>query len=154
MLTYTWYLIFHKSETLQIFKNYLTEVEAKFEGKVKTLRTVCGREYLSDQFNKLRSQQGIVQQLTMPYMPQQNDMVEMCNRILLDMIWSMMAQVGILISYWGHMLLTVAYVLNRVPYKLVKAIPFELWKCGKHNLGHLHPWTLASYVLTFYPYGK
>ena len=55
------------------------------------------------------------------------------------MVRSMMVQANLPILYWGDALLTVAYILNRVPTKLVISTPYELWIGQKHELGHLRP---------------
>lgn len=91
------YLISHMSEALRSLENYLTEVETKLERKVKTLQTNCRREYLSDQFMELYSQRGIVRQLTMPYILQQNGVAKRQNRTLFNKIRSTMKLAGLLI---------------------------------------------------------
>ena len=85
------YLISHKSDALDYFKRYTNLVENQLNVKIKTLRTDRGREYLSDQFKSFCDEKGIARQLTIPYTPQQNGVVERRNRTLLDMVRSMMA---------------------------------------------------------------
>ena len=52
-------------------------------------------------------------------------------------------------------MLTVAYILNRVPSKSVLSTPYELWNDEKPDLGNLHPWWCAAYVHNnSYQYGK
>jgi len=50
------------------------------------------------------------------------------------------------ISFWGDMLLTSAYILNRMPSKSICATPYELWYGRKPTLEHLRPWGSAGYV--------
>jgi hypothetical protein len=67
----------------------------------------------------------------------------------------MMAQTNLPISFWGDALLTVAYILNRVPSKSVSSTPYELWNGVKPNLGYFHPWGCAAYIHnTSHEYGK
>ena len=66
--------------------------------KIKTLRTNRGREYLSKKFKDLCDEKGISRQLTIPGTPQQNGVAERRNRMLLDMVRSMMAQANLPIS--------------------------------------------------------
>jgi len=56
-----------------------------------------------------------------PGTPQQNGIAERKNRTLLDMVKSMMAHANLPISFWGDVLLTATYILNRVPSKSVPA---------------------------------
>ena len=51
-------------------------VENQLDKKIKALRSDRGREYLSDEFRKLCDEKGIERQLSIPYTPQQNGVVE------------------------------------------------------------------------------
>ena len=91
----------------------------------------------------------------MPYTPQQNGVAERINQTLLEMVRLMMAQANLPISYWGDALLTAAYILIRVPFKLVYSTPYELWTSKKPNLNALLPWGSTGYVHnTSHKYGK
>ncbi|KAJ4730414.1 Gag/pol protein [Rhynchospora pubera] len=149
------YLISHKSDALSCFKSYMTLVENQLGTTIKALRTDRGREYLSDEFKRLCDEKGIVRQLTIPGTPQQNGVAERRNRTLLEMVRSMMAQAKLPISFWGDALLTVAYVLNRVPTKSVSTTPYKLWTSRKPSLVNLRPWGSMAYVLdSSHKYGK
>ena len=139
-------MISHKSEALECFRRYLIEVENQLDKSVKALRTDRGREYLSDQFRELCEEKGIVRQLIIPRIPQQNGVAKRKNQILLDMVRSMMEQVNLPISYWGDALLTATYILNRVPSKSIQSTPYELWTGRKPELGNMRPWGSAAYV--------
>ena len=43
-------------------------------------------------------------------------------------------------------MLTVAYILNHVPFKLVLTTPYELWIGAKPNLKNLRPWGCVGFV--------
>ena len=122
------YLISHRSEALDCFKRYSTLVENKLNTKIKSLWTNRGHEYLYDLFKAYCDEKGIARQLTIPYMPQQNDVVERRNRTLLDMVRSMMAQATLPISFWGDALMTTTYILNRVPSKSIPSTSYEVRK--------------------------
>ncbi len=76
---------------MNCFIKFFAMVENQLDRTVKVLHTDCGREYLSEQFKQLCQDKGIVRQLTIPRTPQQNGVIEQRNRILLEMIRSMMA---------------------------------------------------------------
>ena len=59
--------------------------------KIKFRRSDCGEEYLSYEFRLHIKQCGIVSQLTPPGTPQHNGVYECRNRILLDMVRSMIS---------------------------------------------------------------
>ena len=109
------YFLSHRHEALDCFKSFVAEVENKHEKGLKTFRTYRRREYFSDQFKELCEEKGILRHLTIPRTLQQNGVAEMRNKTFLDMTRSMMVQANLPISFWGDALLTVAYILNRVP---------------------------------------
>ena len=81
----------HKSEIIERFKEFQSEVENHRNKKIKFLRSDCGGEYLSYEFGLHLSKCGIVSQLTPPGTPQRNGVSERRNRTLLDMVQSMMS---------------------------------------------------------------
>ncbi|KAK8971909.1 hypothetical protein V6N11_027676 [Hibiscus sabdariffa] len=115
------YLMRHKSEALEKFKEFRNEVQNQHE---------C----------------GIVSQLTPPGTPQWNGVSERRNRTLLDMVRSMMSHSDLPISFWGHALETAAFTLNHVPSKSVQKTPLEMWT-GKHpNISSMEIWGCKAYV--------
>ncbi|KAG8473016.1 hypothetical protein CXB51_034911 [Gossypium anomalum] len=60
------YLMSHKSEDLEKFKELKNEVQNQLGKTIKTLRSNRGREYLSLEFDNLLKKCGIVAQLTPP----------------------------------------------------------------------------------------
>ena len=148
-------MISHRSEALNCFKRYSTLVENQLNTKIKYLRTDRGREYLSDLFKAYCDEKGIVGQLTIPYMPQQNGVFEIRNITLLDMVRSMMAQAKLPISFWGNALMNATYILNRVSSKFVPSNPYELWKGATPDLNIMRPWGRVAYVHNVsHEYGK
>jgi len=57
-----------------------------------------------------------------------------------------MAHANLPIGFWEEALLTITYILNRVPSKSVSAAPYELWFGKKLSLDHLRLWDSAGYV--------
>ncbi|KAJ9547558.1 hypothetical protein OSB04_020101 [Centaurea solstitialis] len=122
------YLMRHKSESFERFREFQNEVHNQLGRKIKFLRSDRGGEYLSDEFDNHLMECGIVSQLTPPYTPQMNGVSERRNRTLLDMVRTMMCHSTLPMSFWGHALETAAHILNRAPTKSVEKTPYELWK--------------------------
>ena len=76
------YLMKHKSETFEKFKEFQSEIENQHDRKIKFLRSNHGGQYLSYEFGLHLKQCGIVSQLR----PQRNGVSERRNRTLLDMV--------------------------------------------------------------------
>ncbi|KAJ9535168.1 hypothetical protein OSB04_un001753 [Centaurea solstitialis] len=140
------YLMRHKSETFEKFKEYQNEVQNLLDKRIKFLRSDRGGEYLSDEFDNHLMECGIVSQLTPPYTPQMNGVSERRNRTLLDMVRTMMCHSSLPISFWGHALETATHILNRAPTKSVEKTPYELWKGKKPNISFLKIWGCEVYV--------
>ena len=85
------YLMKHKSETFEKFKEFQSEVENQRDKKIMFLQSDRGEQYLSHKFGTHLRKCGIVSQLTPPGTPQRNGVSEHRNRTLFDMVRSMMS---------------------------------------------------------------
>jgi len=140
------YLMKHKSESFEKFKEFKNEVQNQLGKNIKTLRSDRGGEYLSLEFDDHLKECGILSQLTPPGTPQWNGVSERRNRTLLDMVRSMMSHADLPNSFWGHALLTAAYTLNRVPSKKVEKTPYEIWSGKKPHMSYMKIWGCEVYV--------
>ncbi|KAK8553907.1 hypothetical protein V6N12_030886 [Hibiscus sabdariffa] len=140
------YLMRHKSEALEKFKEFKNEVQNQHGKSIKALRSDRGGEYLSQDFDELLKECGIVSQLTPPGTPQWNGVSERRNRTLLDMVRSMMSHTDLPTSFWGYALETAAYTLNRVPSKSVQKTPHEMWTGRRPNMSFMKNWGCKAYV--------
>ena len=94
---------------------------------------------------------GIVSQLMLPGTPQRNGVSERRNRTLLDMVRSMMSLTNLPLSFWGYVLETAAFTLNRASSKSVETTPYELWFGKKPKLSFLKVWGCDAYVKKLQP---
>ncbi|KAI9081726.1 hypothetical protein K1719_036329 [Acacia pycnantha] len=62
------------------------------------------------------------------------------------MVRSMIGQIDLPPSFWGHALETVAFTLNRVPSKTIEKTPYEIWTGKKPSLSFLKIWGCEVYV--------
>ncbi|TYK04890.1 gag/pol protein [Cucumis melo var. makuwa] len=120
------YLMEHKSEALEKFKEYKAEVVNLLSKKIKILRSDRGGKYMDLRFQNYMIEHGIQSQLSAPGTPQQNGVSERRNRTLLDMVRSMMSYAQLPSSFWGYAVETAVHILNNVPSKSVSETPFEL----------------------------
>ena len=65
---------------------------------------------------------------------------------MLDMMRSMLSNSSLPKSFWGYVLQTTVYLINRVPSKSIPKTPFELWTCHKLSLGHIRIWGCRAHV--------
>ncbi|KAL4295903.1 hypothetical protein GQ457_12G010770 [Hibiscus cannabinus] len=135
----------HKSEALEKFKEFKNEVQNQHGKSIKALRSDRGGEYLSQDFDELLEECGIVSQLTQPSTPQWNGVSERRNRTLLDMVRSMMSHTELPTSFWGYALETSAFTLNHVPSKSVQKTPHEMWTGKRPNMSFMKVWGCKAY---------
>lgn len=141
------YVIKTKDEALVAFKKFKVQVENKTSFKVKTLRTDRGGEFVSQCFSEFCEAEGIQRQLTAPYTPQQNGVVERRNRSVLGTTRSLLKAIAVPQTMWGEGVRHAVYLLNRVPTKAVKDItPYEAWNGRKPDLEHLKVFGCTAHV--------
>ena len=76
----TWiYFLKEKSEIFSKFKEYKAFVENQTNRKIKTLWLDNGGEITSKEFKELCRESGIKRELSTPYNPEQNGVVEQKN---------------------------------------------------------------------------
>ncbi|CAM8884493.1 unnamed protein product [Rhodiola kirilowii] len=121
------YLMSHKSESFEKFKEFQNEVETQSGKKIKVVRSDRGGEYLSHEFEHHLKNCGIVHSCLPQGTPQLNGVSERRNRTLLDMVRSMMSFADLPVSFWGYALTTAVLTLNRTPSRTVDKTPYEIW---------------------------
>ena len=122
------YFLTYKSEVADVFLRYKAMVENQSEYRIKVIRSDNGTEYTSEKFNKFCEDAGIDHQLTAPYTPQQNGVVERKNRTIMEMTRCLLHEKELPKSFWAEAANTTVFLLNRLPTKaLQKQTPFEAW---------------------------
>nr|GEX27316.1 retrotransposon protein, putative, Ty1-copia subclass [Tanacetum cinerariifolium] len=99
-----------------------------------------GGEYMSHEFVNHMKSCGIVSQLTPPYTPQHNGVSKRRNQTLLDMVRSMMNLTTLPKPFWVYAFEFAARILNMVPTKKVKRMPYEIWHGKASKLSYLRVW--------------
>eukprot|EP00253_Pinus_taeda_P019794 PITA_19794 len=132
------YFLKHKSDVFSIFQKFKTLVEKESGCNIMTLRTDNGGEFCSSAFSNFCDTHGIKRQLTTPYTPQQNSVVECRNRTVVEMARSMLQHRSVSNKFWAEAVFTVVYLLNRSPTQAVKGkTPEEVWSGRKPKISHL-----------------
>jgi transposase InsO family protein len=99
----------------------------KLDLLLASLHTDNGRVYTSNEFESYFRQHGIKHQITIPYNPQQNGVVERMNMTLLNMVCSIMFLKNLKLMFWADAILCVVDVKNRCPSHAIKnKTPYEM----------------------------
>ena len=138
-----------KDEAFEKFKRFKTLVEKETQHKIKTFRTDRGGEFVSLEFQDYCDKNGINRQLTAPYTPQQNGVVERRNRTLLEMTRSILKAMHVPNILWGEAVRHSTYLINFVSTRaLDERKPYEVLRSTKPNLTHLRVFGCVCYART------
>ncbi|GJW76447.1 ribonuclease H-like domain, reverse transcriptase, RNA-dependent DNA polymerase [Tanacetum coccineum] len=111
------------------------------------LRTDRGGEFTSNEFTQYCKENGITRQLTAPYSPQQNGVVERRNRTIMSTTRCMMKATNMPQNFWVEAVRHAIYILNSVPTKALEDItPYEAIKLRKPNLENLRVFGCIAYA--------
>jgi hypothetical protein len=129
----------------------IKDIQVRAEGesglKLKALHTDHGGEFTTTEFMNYCVVEGMHHHHTMPYSPQQNDVIERQNRMVVATARSMLKAKGLPGSFWGEAVNSTVYVLSRCPTKSVDGMtPFEAWRGRKPAVHHLRMFGCIVYV--------
>ncbi|GKA09506.1 zinc finger, CCHC-type containing protein [Tanacetum coccineum] len=149
------YFLTSKDQTFSTFKEFRQRIEIEMRMKLRMLRTDRGGEFTSNEFTKYCKENGIARQLTAPYSPQQNGVVERRNRTVLSTTRSMMKAMKLPLTFWAEAVKHAIYILNRVPTRaLVDKTPYEALYNRKPNLENLRIFGCTAYAKITIPHLK
>ncbi|KAK1419880.1 hypothetical protein QVD17_29300 [Tagetes erecta] len=145
---YMWsFMLKRKDQAFEVFKSFKVMIEKETERSIKTFRTDRGGEFTSSEFSSFCKENGIQRQLTAPYTPQQNGVVERRNRTILEMTRSIMKAKKVPNYMWGEGVRHATYLINRVPTRaLTNKTPYEVFKGRKPNLSHIRVFGCVAYM--------
>jgi hypothetical protein len=86
-------------------------------------------------------------QLTAPYTPQQNGVVERRNQTIVGMARSLLKGKGIPAKFWGEAVTTAVFLLNRATTKSVtKMTPYQAWSGKRPAVHYLRTFGCIAHV--------
>jgi transposase InsO family protein len=99
-----------KDEVFSKFKEFKALIENLSKRKIKILRSDNGREYTLKEFVIFCRDVGIKRELTIPYNPQQNGVVERKNRTIMEAVKTMIHDQDLSMCLWAEAAMAVVYV--------------------------------------------
>jgi hypothetical protein len=109
-------------------------------------------------FEDFCSEIGVRHQLTVSYLPRQNDVVERCNQTVVATTCNMLKAKGLSGYFCEEAVTTIVYLLNRSPTKSVEGMtrsptksvegmtPYEAWHDKKPSVAHLRTFGCIVHV--------
>jgi len=94
------YILKYKSEAIEKFKEWKALREKESCQQVKRFRPDGGGEYTSKKFPEYPKSEGILMEMTTPYIPQSIGVVQLANRTIMDRVRCMLDNAGLSNKYW------------------------------------------------------
>ena len=114
------YLLKVKSEVFENQKKFTAMTEKQSGKKLKILKIDGGGKFNSREIKAFCIDKGILHEVTTPYTPQHNGVVERKSRTIMNKVRSMLKGKNLPKAIWGEAVVTTTYVLNRCPTQQLK----------------------------------
>jgi transposase InsO family protein len=137
-----------KSQTQETLKGFLRRAQNQFGLRIKKIRSDNGMEFKNSQIEGFLKDEGIKQEFSYPYPPQQNGVVERKNRTLLDMARTMLDEYKTPDWFWAEAINTACYSINRLYlHRILKKTSYELLTGKKPNVSYFRVFGSKCFIL-------
>lgn len=124
-------------------------IKTQFETRLKIIRIENGTKFFNTQCNELFKSLGIVNQNIFLYTPQQNGVIEMKHRHILNIDRVIRFQSHMPITYQGLSIQAIVYLINRLPSSSIDGkTPYDVLFSTPPFLTHLRVIGYLYYGLT------
>jgi hypothetical protein len=150
---YTWvFFMKDKSKVHEIFKKFATRAQNEFDMKIKRVRSDNGTEFKNTNIEEYLDEEGIGHELSVPYTPQQNGIVERKNRTLIEAARTMLDEYNTSDSFWAEAINTDCPAINRLYlHKLHHKTAYELLTGKKPNVSYFRVFGCKCFILNKKP---
>jgi transposase InsO family protein len=145
---YMWVsLIASKDQATAEIKKINAMVERKSGNLLCALITNRGGEFTAAQFKEYCDELSVFRELTAPYSPQQNDIVERRNQSVMVAARCMLKAKKLLGIFWGEAVSCAAYLLNKTLSKSTgDKTPYEFWTGSNPAVNHFRIFGCVAHV--------
>ena len=135
---YTWvHIVTYKHEVQEVFKRFSSRASTNFGVNIKHIRSDNGTEFKNSGLDDYLDELGITHELSAPYTPQQNGVVERKNRTLVEMARTMLDEYKTPHRFWIDAIDTACHIINKVYlHKIFKKTAYELLTDKKPNVSY------------------
>ncbi|KAI0507419.1 hypothetical protein KFK09_013544 [Dendrobium nobile] len=146
---FTWvYPLRFKSDVFSIFSAFHVAIEKQYALPIKIIRSDGGTEFLNFKFQQHLRNHGIQHQISCPYTPEQNGLVERKHRHIIETTRTLLHTAHIPLHFWLDTLLTAVYLINIMPSSnTMHTSPYQLLHNRPPNYSHLRVFGCACYPL-------
>nr|GEX43241.1 integrase, catalytic region, zinc finger, CCHC-type, peptidase aspartic, catalytic [Tanacetum cinerariifolium] len=116
-----------KDEALDFIIKFLKMIQVRLKVPVRCIRTDNGTEFVNQTLREYYEQVGISYETFVARSPWRNDIVERCNRMLIEAARTMSIYAKALLFLWANPVATACYTQNRSIIRLCHGkTPYEL----------------------------
>jgi transposase InsO family protein len=116
--------------------------------RIKKIRSDNGTEFKNSQIEGFLKEEGIKQEFSSPYTPQQNSVVERKNRTLMDMARTMLEEYKTSNRFWAEAINTACYSINRLYlHRILKKTSYELLTGKNRNVSYFSVFGSKCFIL-------
>lgn len=142
------YFMATKSHVYQKIEQFVKEASITTQKRVKIIRSDNGLEFKNQGMTVLCAKEGIIQEFSAPYTPEQNGLIERANRTIGETARTMLQASELSLSLWAEAVNTAVYLRNRMTNSVNKEkTPFELFLGHKPDLSHIVPFGQEVHVI-------
>ncbi|GJY65985.1 retrovirus-related pol polyprotein from transposon TNT 1-94 [Tanacetum coccineum] len=137
---FTWVYFLHtKYETPKIIKKFIAQVQLNYDAKIHKIRTNNGTEFKNATLKAHYEKLGIMKQFSIAHTPQQNGVVERCNRTLVEAARIMLIFSRLLEFLWAKAVSTTCFTQNRsIIHTRHNKTPYEILHGTKPNVEYFY----------------
>jgi transposase InsO family protein len=146
---FTWvFFLQDKTKTQGTLKCFPRRAQNEFELNVKKIRSDNGSEFKNLQVEEFLEVEGIKHEFSAPYTPQQNGIVERKNRMLIDMVRTMLREYKTPKRFWLEAINTACHAINQLYlHHLLKKTSYEPLTDNKPNVSYFRVFGSKCYIL-------
>lgn len=143
----TAYFLKNKSDVAGKIIEFVKAAHQQTNYKIKIVRFDNGGEFVNNKLNQFYASEGIKQQTTIPYTPEQNGTVERENRTIVEAARTQLHAHQLSIRLWAEAVNASVFVLNCTGTSTVKdKTPHQLWHNKDANIDKLREFGMTAYI--------
>ncbi|KAJ3485148.1 hypothetical protein NLI96_g5163 [Meripilus lineatus] len=136
-----------KDQAAGELKRIIALLERQSGHKTLKIRSDSGTEFVNKTIEEFCFRNGIAQQTTNPYTPQQNGIAERAIAVFFEMVRSMLHSAKMDLRYWGEAFTYAIHIRNVTFTSALKdKVPDHAWTGRKPDISHLRIFGSVGYV--------
>jgi transposase InsO family protein len=120
-----------------VLKKFLKRAQNEFDAKVKKIRCDNDTEFKNTQVEDYLDEEDMKHEFSAPYTRQQNGMAERKNRILIEVVRTVLDEYKTSDRFWMEAVNTACHASNHFYlHNLLEKTPYELLTSNKPNISY------------------